>query len=217
MACIVRCLRALVASWLLGGAALAWSAQDVGMISLLQGEVGYLGGSVVNRAVPFMKVREGDRFTLGEGAILRIAYFQGGRQETWRGPASFKAMPAQGEAAAGRPETAQLPAGVAPRLAQAVEVIQIARLGRAGGVTVRGLRTPQTSPAQAAEVAQARKTYEAWRAAAGADDITPELFLYTVLDNYMLYEDMRPLVKAMQERAPNSPEVRDLAAWVAGR
>ena len=45
----------------------------------------------------------------------------------------------------------------------------------------------------------------------------PELFLYTVLDEHMLYEDMRTVVKVMMEKAPNSPQVRDLAAWVAGR
>ena len=193
------------------------SAQDVGLVNMLQGEVTHQGASAAVRVSPFMKVREGDRFLIGEGAILRVVYFDGGRQETWKGPAAFKAGIRQGEASSGKAEVTQVPGGVPAKLAQTAEVIQIAKLGRAGGVTVRGFSGGQIGAARAAEVAQAKRTYEGWRAVAADDDITPELFLYTVLDEHMLYEDMRTVVKVMMEKAPNSPEVRDLAAWVAGR
>ena len=201
----------------LGFAGVAWSAADVGLINQMQGEVTYQGGSAATRATPFMKVREGDRFTVGEGALLRVVYFDGGRQETWKGPAMFKAGAKQGEATAGRPEVSQVPGSAPAKLAQTAEVIQIAKLGRAGGVTVRGIKTQQLSASQSAEVASAKKTYDAWRATAAADDITPELYLYTVLDSHMMYEDMKTVVKAMQERQPGSQEVKELAAWVSGR
>lgn len=203
---------------MLAFASAAMAAADVGLVNQLQGEVSYQGGGgSAAKASAFMKVRDGDRFVVPEGAVLRVVYFDGGRQETWKGPASFKAGLKQGEAAAGTPQVSQVPGGAPAKLAQTAEVIQIAKLGRAGGVTVRGVKGQQLSASQAAEVAQARRLYDSWRATAAPDDITPELYLYTVLDSQMLYEDMRAVVKAMQERAPNSPEVRELAAWVAGR
>ena len=195
----------------------AWAAADVGLVNHLSGDVSYQGASAIAKAAPFMKVRDGDRFTVPEGAMVRVIYFDSGRQETWKGPASFRAGQKQADAVTGRAEVSQLPGGAPARLAQTAEVIQIAKLGRAGGVTVRGIRSQQLNSAQSAEVAQAKKTYESWRASAAPDDITPELYLYTVLDSYLLYDDMKAAVKAMQDRQPNSQEVRDLAAWVNHR
>lgn len=195
----------------------AWAAADVGLINQLSGDVSYQGGSAGAKATPFMKVREGDKFIVSDGAMVRVIYFDGGRQETWKGPASFKAGQKQADVVSGRAEISHVPGGVPAKLAQTAEVIQIAKLGRAGGVTVRGVKSQQLSGAQAAEVAQAKKTYEAWRATAAHDDITPEIYLYTVLDSYLMYDDMKTVIKAMQDRQPNSQEVKELAAWVSSR
>ena len=195
----------------------AWAATDVGLINHLQGDVVYQGSSAVGtKASPFMKVREGDKFTVPAGAVLRIVYFEGGRQETWKGPASFKADAKAGEAVSGTPQVSQLPGGVPGKLSQTADVIQIARLASAGGVIVRGGKLKPT-PAQVAEVAQAKKTYDSWKATAAADDITPELYLYTVLQEYLLYDDMQAVVKALQDKQPNSQEVKDIVSWVKSR
>lgn len=192
-----------------------WAAADVGLVNQLQGDVSYQGSSAGGtRAAPFMKVREGDKFTIPEGGVLRIVYFEGGRQEMWKGPSSFKAGPKAGEAQSGTPVVSQVPGGVPAKLSQTAEVIQIAKLGRAGGVTVRGVK-PNLTPAQAAEVAQAKKTYESWKSTSPADDITPEMYLYTVLQDYMLHDDMKAVVQTMQAKQPNSQEVKELAAWVS--
>jgi hypothetical protein len=183
----------------------------------LQGDVQYQGtGAPGTKAAAFMKVRDGDKFTVPDGAVLRVVYFEGGRQETWKGPASFKAGLKQGDAQSGRAEVSQVPGGVPAKLSQTAEVIQIAKLGRAGGVTVRGVK-PNLTPAQAAEVAQAKKTYESWKSTTAADDITPELYLYTVLQDYLLYDDMKTVVKTMQDKQPNSQDVKEIAAWVNSR
>lgn len=214
-------MRGTIGKWMATGllviAGSARAAGDVGLVNQLQGEVSYQGGASAARASAFMKVRDGDRFSVPEGALLRIVYFDGGRQETWKGPAQFKAGAKQGEAQSGKPEVSQVPGAAPAKLAQTAEVIQIAKLGRAGGVTVRGIKGPQLSASQAAEVAQAKKVYESWRATAAADDITPELYLYTVLDANMLYEDMKPVVRSMLERQPASEDVKQLAAWVNSR
>lgn len=195
----------------------ALAAADVGLINQLQGDVAYQGsGAPGAKASPFMKVREGDSFNVPAGGVLRIVYFEGGRQETWKGPASFKAGAKAGESASAKPEVSQVPGGVPAKLSQTAEVIQIAKLGRAGGVTVRGVK-PNLTPAQAAEVAQAKKTYESWKSSSAADDITPEMYLYTVLQDYMLYDDMKAVVQTMQSKQPNSQEVKELAAWVSSK
>ena len=195
----------------------AWASADVGLVNQLQGDVSYQGtGATGAKAAPFMKVREGDKFTIPDGAVLRIVYFEGGRQEMWKGPSSFKAGAKAGDAQSGTPVVSQVPGGVPAKLSQTAEVIQIAKLGRAGGVTVRGVK-PNLTPAQAAEVAQAKKTYESWKGSSAADDITPEMYLYTVLQDYMLYDDMKVVVQTMQAKQPNSQEVKELASWVSGK
>jgi hypothetical protein len=202
------------------GLSFAAFAGDVGLINQLNGDVSYQAdGATQSKATAFMKVREGDRITVADGSVVRIIYFDGGRQETWKGPASFKAGVRQAEALSGHADISQVPGGASPKLAQTTDVLQIAKLGRAGGVTVRGVKKDITTlpPAQQAEVAQAKKTYESWKASAPADDITPEMYYYLVLQDYMLYEEMRTVVKTMQQKQPHSQDVAELVAWVASR
>lgn len=205
---------------LAAGASLSAWAGDVGLVNQLNGDVSYQSGSASPaKASAFMKLRDGDKISVPEGGLVRVVYFDGGRQEIWKGPATFKAGAKQGEAFSGKADISQVPGGVAPKLAQTSEVLQIAKLGRAGGVTVRGVRKELGSlpPAQQAEVAQAKKTYESWKAGAPADDITPEMYYYTVLQDYMLYDEMRAVVKTMQDKQPQSQVVSELMAWVSSR
>jgi hypothetical protein len=201
-------------------AALAQSGADVGLVNLLSGDVSYQPeGAAASKAQAFMKVRQGDRFNVPAGAQLRVVYFQGGRQETWRGPAAFKAGAQQGEASSGQPAAVStLPSAVPQKIAQVPELIQIAKLGRSGGVAVRGVgKPPRLTPEQQAEVNGAKDTYGKMRAAASPDDITPELYLYSVLQDYLLYDEMKPVVEEMAKRQPASTEVRELVGWVKSK
>jgi len=193
---------------------------DVGLVNMLSGEVSYVSeGAAAKKAQAFMKVRQGDRFTVAAGSQVRVVYFQGGRQETWKGPSSFKAGTQQSDAASGQPaEVTTLPAAVPQKIAMVPELIQIAKLGRSGGVAVRGSsKQPKLTAEQQAEVASAKSTYEKMRSQSPADDITPELYLYSVLQDYLLYDDMKPVVDEMVKRQPQSSEVQELAAWVKDR
>ncbi|HXC41589.1 MAG TPA: hypothetical protein VN667_21860 [Burkholderiales bacterium] len=210
----------------LTAAALALSAQaamaqaaDVGLVNLLSGDVSYAGqGGGNSKAQAFMKVRQGDRFTVPAGASVRVVYFDGGRQETWKGPAAFKAGAKSSDATSGTPEVATLPSAVPQRIAQVPELIQIAKLGRSGGVAIRGGNAaPALTADQKAEVAAAKDTYRRMRAQAAADDINPELYLYSVLQDYLLYDDMKPVVDEMAKRQPASEDVQALASWVKSR
>ncbi len=207
-------LRSLaLASLLASGGA----AADAGLINQLGGDVTYTSGGIGSaKARPFMKVREGDRFTLRAGAQVRIVYFQGGRQEAYAGPATLTVgAHASRQHTGPAPQISQLPAGVPQKLAQTPELIQIARLGRSGGVVVRGAQpAPRLSPQAQAEVRQARQTYEEMRKAAAANDIVPEQYLYAVLQDHLLYEEMKPVVAEMRKRQPSDPDVAAMADYV---
>ncbi|MBE0627339.1 MAG: hypothetical protein IH606_21270 [Burkholderiales bacterium] len=195
-------------------------SSDTGLVSQLSGEVSYAGrGGTESTAQAYMKVRQGDRFTLPAGAQLRLVYFNGSRQETWKGPASFKAGTRQSEALSGHAaETTQLPSGVAQKVAQVPSLVQIAKLGRSGGIAVRGVAKPgRLSSEQQAEVSQAQATYAQMRQKASADDITPELYFYSVLQDYLLYAEMKTATDEMLRRQPDNPEAQELAAYVQGR
>jgi hypothetical protein len=197
----------------------AHAAEDAGLVNQLAGDVSYTSGGATAKAKPYMKVREGDRFNLPAGAQLRIVYFKGGRQESFSGPASLTAGADKSSVQSGsQPQVTTLPAGVPQKIAQTPELIQIAKLGRSGGVAVRGAgREQRLTPQQEAEVRQARQTYEQMRKTAAADDIVPELYLYSVLQDHLLYSDMKQVVADMQKRRPADPDVATMVEYVKVR
>jgi hypothetical protein len=188
-----------------------------GLINQLSGDVTYTtsGASGSAKAWPFMKVREGDRFTLPAGAQARIVYFQGGRQEAYVGPATLIVGAQASQQQSGpAPQVSQLPAGVPQKIAQTPELVQIARLGRSG-VAVRGAQPAQRlSPQAQAELRHARQTYEEMRKAAAANDIVPEQYLYAVLQDHLRYEEMKPVVAEMRKRQPSDPDVQAMVDYV---
>lgn len=217
---LIRIVAPLIAAFLVGGAAYGQSVADVGLVNQLSGDVTYSNESSSNAKVQaFMKIRQGDRFNVPSGGQLRITYFQGGRQESWKGPASFKTGAQQSDLVSGaKPEIAQLPAAVQQRIKQIPELVQIAKTSRAGGIAVRGLsKKQQASLEQQADVAAARDTYQKLRTQLPADDITPELYLFTVLQEYLLYDEMKVVSDEMVRKQPNNLDVQELAAWVKSR
>ena len=199
--------------------AAAYAVGDVGLINQLNGDVTYSSGAQTSKVQGFMKVREGDRFGVPAGAQVRIVYFQGGRQETFAGPASFTAGTQQSSVHSGaQPQVVVLPSGVPQKISQTPELVQIAKLARAGGVTVRGVpREQRLTPQQQAEVRSARDTYQQLRVSASADDITPELYLYSVLQDHLLYSDMKPVVAEMAKRQPGNADIAELVAYVKAK
>jgi len=156
----------------------ALAQTDVGLVNQIAGDVSYTSGTAQSKAQAFMKVRDGDRFNVPAGGSLRIVYFNGGRQETYTGPASLTAGSQQSTVQSGaQPQVTTLPSGVPQKISQAPELIQIAKLGRSGGVAVRGANSPERrlTAQQQAEVRQARATYEKMRSSSAQDDITPEI------------------------------------------
>lgn len=204
---------------LLAGAATAAHANDVGLVNHLSGDVSYASSGSTAKAKPYMKVRAGDRFSVPAGGQLRLVYFQGGRQESYAGPVTFTAGTQQSSVQNGaQPQVTTLPTGVPQKIAQTPELIQIARLGRSGGVAVRGVNAERRlTPQQQSEVKQAKQTYQQLRQGAAADDITPELYLYSVLQDHLLYTDMQQVVAEMHKRQPANPDVAAMVEYVKVR
>jgi hypothetical protein len=198
------------------GVGFAQVAKDVGLVQQVSGEVIYASPSGTGKAQAFMKMRQGDRFAVPPGAQIQVIYFQNGRQETWRGASVFKAAVENSETVSGTVyEVANLPVAVPQKIQRIPELIQMAKLG---GIQVRGTTPKQNaSLEQQSEVAAARATYAKLRQQLPQEDITPELYLFTVLQDYLLYDDMKVVVDEMLRKQPGSREAQQLAEWVSTR
>ena len=199
---------------LLAAHGLARAQADIGLVNLVAGDVSFVPqAGPPGKVKAFMKVRNGDRFEIPAGAKVSVVYFESSRQERWQGPASFRAAALKGTPIAGKPaEVTALPPNVPQRMARVPELMQNARFG---GVQVRGGASSARAPDEALK--DARATYEKLRRDLPKDDITPELYLCSALNDYRLYEEMAPLVKEMLRKQPGSEDVKALDAWLTQR
>lgn len=204
----LKLLIAFVGS-LVGGIALAQDAGgDVGLVNSLQGDVSYQGKEgPARKAQAYMRLRHGDKVTVAAGAAIRISYTTANRQESWTGPSSFVATSTGGEVLKGnKPEIVQLPAAVPQKLARVSELMNTSRVG---GLVVRSVKAQSASSKE--EVAEAVAAYESMRAKAAPNDVTPELFLYSVFQENGMVDDLKIVAKEMMSRQPENPEIRQLA------
>jgi hypothetical protein len=192
-------------------------AVDVALVSMVSPDVTYTPASGIPAKVQaFMKLRDGDRVAIPAGGQLRLVFFEGSREERWAGPASFRAGKAAAEPLSGKPvQVTTLPVGASQRIAQVPQLVQMAKLG---GVQVRSMtRTQKASVDQQTALAEARTAYEAMRKDLPADDITPELYLYSALNDYLLYDEMKPVIDEMLRKQPDNEQVKTLATWVRSK
>jgi hypothetical protein len=206
---IRRGLIALVlAAMAMGGASADEATGDVGLVNALQGDVRYQSkDGPARKAQAYMRLRHGDKVTVAAGASIRISYFTTSRQESWTGPGSFVATSNGGELLKGRkPEVVQLPAMVPQKLARVTELMNLSVVG---GVVVRSGKRPTSASKEV--VAEAMATYESMRATAAPSDVTPELFLYAVLEEQGMVEDLKVVARDMLKRQPDNPDIQRLA------
>lgn len=203
-----------VAALALGAASQAIAAGDVGVVNHLAGLVTVTNGVNTARAQAYMNIHVGDQFEVPEGVVVKVAYFQSGRQEWFSGPTSFTIGAQQSHVRRGSsPQVSVLPSGVPQKISQTPDLVQIAKLGTASAAHPAS-REQRLTPQQQAEVRQAREIYARLRADTPADDITPELYLYSVLQDHLLYNEMKSLVADMAKRQPGNRDVGVLAEYV---
>ena len=203
---------------------------DVGLITKLSGEATYWNEAsqkTPKQAQVFMKIRKGDHLKMASGAALDIVYFQGGRKETWQGPAVIiaeeAASRAESESATkGQVAVAMLPSEASQGLRRIPALLDQARLGRSGGIQVRGpgedlKKTVVPGKKGQTEIARAREVYQRWREQTSPDDVTPELNLLGTLAEYQQYAEMEKVVQNALERQPNNEALKELEQWVRGK
>jgi len=188
----------VVVVWALSGT--AWA--QVAMLTQVTGEVRLSGKDGARAAVPFLKVNDGDKLTLGGNARVQMVYLNTGRQEIWKGRGQVDVGSADGRSPSLTPDASQLPALVLKQLAKTPAAGQ---QGKTGMVMVRSLDDLDAQDRLADE-------YKTFRAAAAADDTTPEVVLLTGLLELGAYEDARKVVDDLKTRQAAQPA---LAAVVA--
>lgn len=184
------------------------ASADVGLVNSMQGDVSYQGKEGPAKKVqPYMRLRHGDKVILAAGANIRISYTTVSRQEVWTGPGSFVATSAGGEVLKGnKPEVVQMAAAVPQKLARVAELMNTSRVG---GLVVRSVKVQ--TPASKEEVAEAVRNYEVMRATAAPNDVTPELLLYAVFEEYGMVSDLKKVSADMIKRQPDNPDIQRLA------
>ena len=112
------------------------------------------------------------------------------------------------------PAVITLPATVPQKMARVPDLLQGARLG---GVVVRGVGGARPMGPVPTELTQARAAYKSLRSQTSDEDVTPELFLLSVLQEHGYVDEMAPMAEEMLRRQPDTPEVKELAKWVQMR
>jgi hypothetical protein len=214
MNAVARRVRAVAVVMAIAVTAAPAGAADVGVVNHLAGLVTVTNGLNTSKAQAYMNIREGDIFVVPAGVVVKVAYFQGGRQETFAGPTSFTIGALQSFVRTGAsPQVSLLPSGVPQKISQTPDLVQIAKLSSAATVHPSA-REQRLTPQQQAEIRQARQVYQKLRADTPGDDITPELYLYSVLQDHLLYGEMRALVSDMARRQPGNRDIGILADYI---
>jgi len=214
----------------LGTSSHAFSSQtSLGMAIQVSGSVSYhnkLTGSG-GALGPFMKLYTGDTLSLEADSLVQIVLFANGRRETWQGPMEIVidkekvyAVNKNGTAAA----VHSLPQSVTREVRRLTQIADASRMQTAGAKVVRGitiddqvkqpLKPVILNTGEKDEIDIYRETYRSLLKEAARDDITPELYLFSVLADYDQYDEMGGLIKTMKTKQPGNSSIKLLEKWM---
>ena len=186
------------------GGAVAQTSQGA-FVTQSEGAVSFQPpGGEQQPVLTFAHLFPGTKIAIDHAAKLQILYLQGGRQESWVGPAKFEIGAAESTAVStgSAPKLKKLPPYLVSVLTKSREVINDIKV-RQGMVRVRSLKTRR-------KVKKAKANYDEMRQASAADDITPEIYLLTALDGLKAYRHMRAPLAEILRRQPNNAQAREL-------
>jgi hypothetical protein len=205
------------------------SAPDVGLITQISGAVTYWNKEEQKEPAPaqaFMKVRQGDNFKLKEAGSLTLLYFASGRQETWRGPVTLRAADTESTAVgAGKspplPEVKLIPTKATKQIQGAPLPLPGPSISKSGVIQTMGPKcepaagTPAPLSAEARRnIKEAEKVFQELKKSAAADDVTPELYFLSILNEYKQFPEMAKVVDTMLQKRPGDVALKDLKVWV---
>lgn len=194
--------------------------QDVGIVTFLNGKVTFTshGSTGAKDLTNFSRVRTGDRITIPEGGALRVNYLTAGKQESWKGPSAFVVNANGGEGLSGaKAVVTPLPVLLSQPIGRIPELLQSTRMG---GQTVRSYSAKNGSNPISKEEAErmftaATENYNRMRKEFADSDITPELYLFSVMQDIGKFSELKPIAEEMLRRQPTDPEVQKLVVWAS--
>lgn len=207
---------------------------DVGLVTKVSEGVTYWNDDFRKdpaRAQAFMKFRRGDLFKVPEGALIQLLYFANGRQETWRGPVTFKSGEETGAALAEekvqvQPEVQFLPVKGVNREVGAPIPFPRSAIRYSGGIPTMALSQDPIissldlsclSEKDQREIQEAGRIYRRLKKQRTADDVGPELLLLGVLADHRHYQGMEKVVDLMLAKQPGNATLLELKAWVRSK
>jgi hypothetical protein len=209
------------------------AAPDIGLVTGLSGEVTYGNQAEKQspaRAQAFLKIRQGDRFQVPEGAGVQLLYFSGGRQETWKGPVTLQIGEAESRPAGEQPprfppEVKVLSSKVAKGISGSPVMIartetstsgasQVMReTGRSSGViqTMAPTKAPSLPPGPVSSQAQ-KEVAEAEQLFQNLKENRPKRLL-SVYTAHRQYQKMEQIIDTMLAKNPGDRHLRELKSW----
>ena len=189
----------------------AWAQErDAGLISALAGTARVVAadGSAI-AAKSFMKLREADRVELPADSEAHLVFFGSATEERWKGPASLRVTRTGSAPISGRPSAVlKLPEKVTRKLTGLPELVQLANLA---GTQIRGVRpVRKLTDEERKALEDARATYRRMNAELPPDDLTSDLYLYSVLADYDRREEMESVAATMLRKQPTNADVQAL-------
>ncbi len=208
------------------------AGQEVGLVTGVSGDVTYENESDQEEPAnvqAFMKIRKGDRFKVHTGGMIQLVYFSNGRQETWKGHLTLVAGDGETKVrkneADVQPEVKTLPTTVAQALGSSSMPLPRS-VPTSGAVQIRGVngKSSGASKAPAAlsekekqDIAAAETASRGLREGRDPGDVTPELYLLSVLADYGQYAEMTKVIDAALQRQPGNAGLLQLKDWAASR
>ena len=142
---------------------------------------------------------------MAANARVQMVYLNTGRQEIWKGSGQVDVGGADGRSSSLKADASQLPPLVLKQLAKTPAAGQ---QGKTGMVMVRSLDDLDAQDRLADE-------YKTFRAAASADDATPEIFLLTGLLELGANDDARKVVEDLKSTKGAQPAFAAVVAHFA--
>ena len=196
-----------LAAWL--GAALSLvsgsaAAAAVALVTAVSGPVARepAGGEAAAGLEAFVRLNEGDRLSLGRDARVQILFFDGGRQENWRGAGVLRV-----EAAAAARLEGDLKAE--SRVLPVAMVRQIAKTPPSDGAVAEPKVRTRSMPS-GGTLESIEKNYSELRKQADPADRNPEIYLLAGYFELKEFDKIDVILKQLADDKAADPEIRML-------
>ncbi|MFZ4538728.1 hypothetical protein [Propionivibrio sp.] len=197
----------LFALFLLGFIAIA-SAQersDVAMITGLQGTANLLTPQGIQALQPFSRLQQGDQLLVDNPALLKLIFFDGGRQEIWQGTGRIEIMESEGKGFGwSAPD-------VIVKVLSVRMVKQIEKTPTTGALP-RGGNTRLRSIGGESSIKRVEDSYRKMRMEAVQGDLNPELFLLSALFEMREIDRVEQVLSDLRATRPADQEARMVIA-----